>query len=313
MSTTVPAGRSDAGPHDSWRRPGWLDTRAYPFTPRAFDTVDGRMSYVDEGSGPPVVLVHGTPTWSFLWRHAITHLAARGYRVVAPDHLGFGLSEKPADADYGPEAHARRLRRLLDELGLRDATLVLHDYGGPIGLPFALDRRDRVRALVLLNTWAWPLSPDARIARGARLAGGPLGGILYRWFNASPRLLLPSVFAQRERLTPEVHAQYLGPFALREARHAPWALARALLGAETWYEMLWSRRDELAELSTMLVWGMHDPTFGVDYLGRWREALPRAEVLEVPDAGHLVQEEAPEALAAALLRVLGKEGRASRL
>src|SRR5687768_14346435 len=105
--------------------PAWLDTAAYPFPPRHFDTGEGRLHYVDEGHGPPVVIVHGTPTWSFEYRDLIRRLAP-SHRVIVPDHLGFGLSDRPAGADYRPAAHAQRLARLLDALDVRDVTLVVH-------------------------------------------------------------------------------------------------------------------------------------------------------------------------------------------
>lgn len=288
-----------------WESPRWLDAHAYPFRPRTFATPEGRMAFVDEGSGPPVVLVHGTPSWSFVWRDLIGQLARAGHRVIAPDHLGFGLSDKPADAGYRPEDHARRLGALLDALDLPAITLVAHDFGGPIGLTATLPpRRARLARLVLLNTWAWALDGDTRIARGARLAGGALGGFLYRRLNASPRWLLPAAFADRRRLTPAVHAHYLAPFPDAASRTAPWALARALRDASPWYDALWARRAALASVPALLVWGMRDPTFGPGYLARWRDALPQARVAELPDAGHFVQEEAPEALADAVLRFL---------
>src|SRR5258708_1321299 len=114
--------------------PDWLDRTLYPFTPRRFESVDGVMRYVDEGRGSPTVLVHGTPSWSFEWRGRVIGLRA-SHRVLAPDHLGFGLSDKPAGAPYRPEDHARRLLAWFDQLDLRDVTLVVHDFGGPIGLP----------------------------------------------------------------------------------------------------------------------------------------------------------------------------------
>ncbi|GJG89143.1 haloalkane dehalogenase [Gemmatimonadetes bacterium T265] len=281
--------------------PAWVDVAAYPFRPRAFDSGEGRLSYVDEGTGPPVVLVHGTPTWSFLYRRLIPRLVAAGHRVIAPDHLGFGLSGHPADADYRPEAHARRLAALLDALDLRAITLVLHDFGGPIGLAYALDRPARIARLVLLNTWGWALDGDPRIARGSRLAAGPLGRFLYTRLNASPRWLLPAGFADRACLTPAVHAQYLAPFPDAATRAPLWALARALLDSGPWYDGLWERRARLAAVPVRLVWGMRDPAFGPAYLARWQNALPHARAVALPDVGHFVPDEAPDALAAEVI------------
>lgn len=277
--------------------PDWLDRGLYPFEPHSFETPDGRMHYVDEGTGPPVVLVHGTPTWSFLWRGLIRALAPT-HRVVAPDHLGFGLSDKPPDAPYRPEDHARRLASLIDGLGLENPAIVVHDFGGPIGLSVALDRLDDVRAVVLYNTWMWSLAADASAARASRLLGGSIGRWLYTRLNLSPRVLLPAAFADRATLTPEIHRHYLRPFPDALSRHAPAALARELVASSDWYDGLWARRDLLADVPALLVWGERDPTFGPADLRRWRAALPHARVLTFPGAGHVVQEEVPESAAA---------------
>lgn len=294
--------------------PDWLDRAAYPFRTRTLTTSEGRLSYVDEGDGPPVVLVHGTPTWSFLWRGLITRLAGAGYRVIAPDHLGFGLSDKPAGAAYTPADHARRLRALLDALDVRGATLVLHDFGGPIGLAAMLDRPgmlggpDAITGLVLLNTWGWGLTGDRRLAVVGRLGASALGRVLCLRYNAEPRWLIPAVFADRRRLTPAAHRQYIAPFPDPDSREGPWALAQALLGASAWYDGLWERlqvrSEALARVPALLVWGMRDPVFGPAYLSRWRGLLPHAQAAEVADSGHFVQEEAPDVLAARVLAFL---------
>jgi haloalkane dehalogenase len=149
-----------------------------------------------------------------------------------------------------------------------------------------------VARLVVLNTWLWPLDGDPRIARGARLLGGALGRVLYQRFDLEMRGILPSAFADRARLTPALKRQYAGPFPDAASRLPQWAVARALLGASAWYGALWARRAELRGRPTLLLWGLRDPFFGPAYLARWREALPGAEVAELPDAGHFVQEEA---------------------
>ena len=295
---------SSARPLPSLVTPTWLDTAAYPFRPHHFDTGEGRLHYVDEGAGPPVVLVHGTPTWSFLYRHVIPRLVAAGHRVIAPDHLGFGLSDGPAEAAYGPEDHARRLAALLDALDLRELTLVVHDFGGPIGLSYAVERPERVARLVVLNTWLWSLDHDPRISRGSKLAAGPIGRFLYTRLNASPRWLIPAGFANRARLSRAAHRQYLAPFPDPASRRPPWELARALLHSSAWYDGLWRRRERLLGKPALLVWGMRDPGFGPAYLTRWREALPGAEVVELPHAGHFVQEEAAADLAVHLTAFL---------
>ena len=268
----------------------WVDHTAYPFRSRFFGSSHGRMHYVDEGNGAPLVLVHGTPTWSFLYRHLIASLS-RSFRIIAVDHLGFGLSEKPEHAPCRPADHARRLATLIDHLGLSDITMVVHDFGGPIGLSYAIERPENVRALVLFNTWMWSLAGDPRAERASRLAAGPLGRLLYRRLNISPRWLMPLVYGDRTRLTPAIHAHYIKPFGSAADRTAPWILARELAGSAAWYESLWARRAALASKPALLLWGLMDPTFGTEALARWRSALPGAELEEFSDAGHFVPEE----------------------
>lgn len=280
--------------------PSWVDPSLYPFEPRRFEVDGHAMSYVDEGAGEPVDLVHGTPTWSFLWRDAIRALS-RGHRVVAADDLGFGLSDKPPAADYRPAAHARRLEALIDHLGLEGITLVVHDFGGPIGLHHALTRPENVRRVALLNTWLWSNAGDRNVESVGRLFGGPVGRFLYLRLNLSPRFLLPTAFADRRRLDARVHAHYLGPFPAPSDRHALWAMARELLASNDWYDELWGRRRALADKPVLVMWGMRDRLMPPRHLARWREALPRAQVVELPDAGHFVTEEAGEEAVARLL------------
>ena len=287
--------------------PAWLDRDLYPFIPRTFKTEHGRIHYVDEGDGPPVVLVHGTPTWSFLWRRLIRELAGT-HRVVAPDHLGFGLSDKPPGAPYRPEDHAARLAALIEHLGLRDVTLVVHDFGGPIGLSYAAQRPENVHALVLYNTWLWSKADDPATVRASRLLGGSFGRFLYTRFNLSPRVLLPTLFADRSKLTRTVHRYYLRPFPNVRSRHALAVLARELISSSTWFEGLWNRRNALAEKPALLMWGERDSAFGMRDLQRWQEALPKAETALYPEAGHFVQEEEPNSAARVVSFMSGLHG-----
>lgn len=273
-------------------RNDWVDRELYPFASRYLDVGPGRLHYVDEGSGPALVQVHGTPTWSFLYRHLIRDLS-RDHRVLAVDHLGFGLSDKPERCGYRPEDHARRLEEWIERLGLRDFALVVHDFGGPIGLAYAARHPERVRALVLFNTWLWSLrgTPTERVSR---LMGGPVGRFLYQRLNVSPRVLLRAAFGDKRKLAKDVHRHYIDAFPTPSARRAPWVLAGALIASSEWYEDLWPQRDRFAGKPALVLWGMKDPAFGRDALERWRAALGAARFVEFPEAGHFVQEEAPE-------------------
>lgn len=283
----------------------------WPFPLRHLEVEEGRVHLVDEGretappGSPALVFVHGTPTWSFLWRHSLSALVDR-YRVVAWDHLGFGRSDRPDGWGCRPSDHARVLAQVADALELDDVVLAVHDFGGPIGLNWALDHPERVRGFVLFNTWMWSLE-GTTAARMSRILGGRIGRFLYRQ-NFSPRVLLPAGFADRKRLDPAVHRAYLDAFPDPASRHAPWVFARELAGSSDWYEANWARRERIAHLPALLLWGMKDPAFGPDALRRWEALFDDATVVPFPEAGHFVQEEAPEEALRALEGWLDEQG-----
>lgn len=261
---------------------------------------DGEMHYVDTGSGPTILFVHGTPTNSFEYRHLIAALSKR-FRCVAPDHLGFGQSSRPRSFAYTPEAHAAVLAELVEKLNLTDVTLVVHDFGGPIGLPLALAPGTRITRVIMMNTWAWPVDDDPKMARGAKFIGGAIGRFLYRYANASLRLIMPSAYGDRKKLTRQIHRHYLDVFRDRDARvlvlHA---LARSLLGSRAHYQSLLDRIDRLAGVPVLIVWGLKDSAFQPYQLERWRRLLPAAQVETIAGAGHWPHEEEPTRVAAAI-------------
>jgi haloalkane dehalogenase len=270
-----------------------LDRAAYPFASHWATLPAGRMHYVDEGSGPPIVFVHGTPSWSFEWRALIRGLSGT-YRCIAPDHLGFGLSDRPREFPYTPEAHAENFQRFVMQVTPEPFTLVVHDFGGPIALPFCLRHPDRVARLVVLNSWMWSVADDPEFARKARFGGSGIGRLLYRYANFSLRVLMPYAYGDKRRLTPAIHRQYLDRFPDAESRGTVlWPLAAALLGSSQHYDRLWQQRAAFVSRPSLIVWGLKDRAFPPAFLARWREALPGARVVEIPAAGHWPQEEAP--------------------
>jgi haloalkane dehalogenase len=282
-----------AQPLSSEAAPAWLDREAYPFRSRSLALGAGRVHYVDEGEGEPIVFVHGTPSWSFEFRHLIRRLSAQ-HRCIALDLLGFGLSERPSYFSYTPEAHAAVVEEFLTKLGLSRFTLVVHDFGGPIALPFAVAHPERVSRLIVLNSFMWPPSDDPETERAAKLAGSFLGKLMYRFLNASLRILMPYAYADKTRLTPRVHAQYLAPFKERAARvNVLWTLARALLTSREHYAELWARRARLEQVPALVLWGSADRALPERFLSRFKEALPNARVVRLPHVGHWPQEEAP--------------------
>lgn len=278
--------------------PRWVDRAEYPFATRRLVADGVAMSYVDEGDGPTVLMVHGTPSWSFLYRHLVRGLCD-AFRCVVPDLPGFGLSDKPPGDAYRPEDQARRLTAFIDALGLKDLTLVVHDFGGPIGLSHAIDRPTSVRRLVLFNTWMWSLAGDRRVAWPARVMSSRLGRLLYERLGFAVNVLWRQA-VRDSRYTSAVHAHYTAALRDPAARHASFIYARELLGSSAWFDTLWQRRDRITSLPALLLWGTKDPAFATA-LPRWRAVLTDAEVVEWADVGHAPPEvRGPES--AALVR-----------
>ena len=285
--------------------PAWLDREAYPFPAHFFAQPAGQQHYVDVGAGPPIVFVHGNPSWSFEFRHLIRAFSP-SYRCIAVDHLGFGLSEKPTSFSYLPEEHARNLERLLESLDLREATLVVYDWGGPIGLSYALDHPDRIRNLVISNTWMWSVNRVLRFILFSSFVGGPIGRYRIRKSNYFVRSVMPSAFGDPARLSASAHAQYLNALATPEDRQGCATFPHQILASSRWLGGLWGRRDRLAGKRVLLAWGMKDVGFGKKELGRWMELFPGANVVRYPDGGHYLAEEKPDELIAALRGFLGE-------
>jgi haloalkane dehalogenase len=180
---------------------------------------------------------------------------------------------------------------------------VVHDFGGPIGLSYAIEHPANVSRLVLFNTWMWSLTDDRQTRWIGRALGGALGRVLYERWAFAVDVLFKRAVGDRSRYTRDVHAHYLGPMRDPVARRATWIYARELLGSSSWYGTLWQRRDRIARIPALLVWGMKDPAFA-RHLPRWRSVFTDAEVLELPDAGHAPMEERAPEIAPVITRFL---------
>ncbi|MFP4227599.1 MAG: alpha/beta fold hydrolase [Salinivenus sp.] len=270
-------------------------TASFPSLPsRTLRTPAGTLVYTDVGTGPPVVFLHGNPTSAYLYRHLIRPLAS-DYRCVAPDLLGFGRSAAPPDASYRPPAHAARIERLLRQLDLTDLTLVLHDWGGPIGLSYALRHPGTVHRLVLMNTWAWPLTHRPLVHLVSRLVGTPLGRHLVERHNFFARVMMPCTTGRAT--SGDWIAAYADALDSRPRRRACWQFARSLVAETPWLRALWTDRHRLPNVPALLCWGMADPAFGTEAcLRRWHACLPEARVHRLPAVGHYVPEELGPAL-----------------
>jgi len=270
--------------------PTWLDQQEYPFTPKQFSLPMGTMSYVDEGAGEPVVMVHGNPVWSFVYRHFIEHLRGN-YRCIAMDHIGFGLSDKPFEWSYRPQAQGENLQALLDSLDLTGINLIVQDWGGPIGLSYAVNNPERIKRLIILNTWMWPVNDDWYYRAFSGFMGGVAGRFLIRRFNFFARVVTRMAYGDKSKIPPRIHAHYLNALPTPQSRKGSWVLPREIIASSDWLTQLWAQRENLSAKPAMLAWGMKDIAFREKELNRWASLFPQASITRYEDAGHYVQDE----------------------
>jgi cis-3-alkyl-4-acyloxetan-2-one decarboxylase len=276
-----------------------IDRGLYPFAGHVFDTGDGvRLHYLDEGRGPPVVMVHGNPTWSFYYRDLVLRLRDR-YRCVVPDHVGCGLSDKPPAGRY-PYTLDRRvadLAALLDHLKLdRDVTLVVHDWGGMIGTAWAARFPDRVKRLVVLNTAAFHLPPGKRLPLSLWVGRNTALGAVIRGLNLFCRAAVRWCTVRRP-LPPAVRRMYLAPYDSWAHRVAVLKFVQTipLKPTDPGYDIVTQTEERLPLLRdkpVLVCWGMRDFVFDADFLAEWERHFPHADVHRYADAGHYVLEDA---------------------
>ncbi|WP_310600212.1 alpha/beta fold hydrolase [Desulfobulbus sp.] len=264
----------------------------YAFTPR-FIAIDGhRMAYLDEGDGLPVVMVHGNPSWSYLYRNLVLGLRER-HRCIVPDHMGCGFSDKPQTYSYRLSTHIDNLERLLDHLGIARCVLAVHDWGGAIGMGWAGRHPERVAGMVVFNTAAFR---SRRLPLRIAVCRWPLlGPFLVRGLNGFARAA--TVMAVNQSMRPEIARAFLAPYDSWRHRiallrfvqdipmrpdHPSWtALAEVEAGLE-----------RLRDLPMLLCWGGRDFCFNDQFYGEWRQRFPHAQTHYFPDAGHYVLEDA---------------------
>jgi haloalkane dehalogenase len=274
--------------------------RLFPFDRHWLDLDGFRMHYLDEGSGEPVVAVHGNPTWSFYYRDLVSALHDE-HRVVVPDHIGCGLSDKPDDNHYDYTL-ARRVEDfglLLDDLGLEDINLVVHDWGGMIGLAWAVRNPGRVKRLVILNTAAFHLPKSKAFPWQLWIVRDtPLGPLMVRGFNGFARGAT-RVACTRKKLTREVRDAYCAPYDSWSDRIATLRFVQdiPLRPGDPGYEIVSDTAAGLGVFSdrpVLVCWGDKDFVFDHHFLAEWHRIYPHAEVYRFPDCGHYILEDASD-------------------
>ncbi|MDH3729185.1 MAG: alpha/beta fold hydrolase [Myxococcales bacterium] len=275
----------------------------YPFLPHWQTLPNGhRMHYVDEGDrdAPAVLMLHGNPTWSFYWRRLIKALRPT-HRVIAPDHIGCGKSDKPDDDTYSYRLGQRidDIEYLVECLGLRDVTLALHDWGGMIGMGWAHRHPDLVARLVILNTAAFPMPATKRLPASLRMARDTkAGAVLVRGFNAFARGAT-RLAVTRTKLSKEIRDGLCAPYDSWDHRRAVLRFVQDIPLTESDPSFSSVREvgehlSQFADRPSLICWGERDFVFDDHFLRVWESTLPEAQVHRFPDCGHYVLEDAPE-------------------
>jgi len=280
--------------------PDWLDRTLFPYDQKRIEIEGHELAYVDEGEGPPLLMLHGNPTWSFVYRDVIGGLKDR-FRCIAPDLPGFGFSTPAPGYGFRPAEHSEVIEQFVEALDLRDITLMVQDWGGPIGLGVAGRQPERFGALILANTFAWPVNGDFHFEAFSKVMGGPVGKLLIMRANAFVNLLVPAG-TRRSRPAREVMAAYRGPFSERAARFPTYVFPREILAAREFLAEVEKGLTRLRDLPALIVWGDRDIAFRHTERRRFEDAFPRHRTVVLEGAGHFVQEDAAPEIVEAVRR-----------
>lgn len=279
------------------KRPTWVNDTLFPFESRFVDIDGHHIHYVDEGSGPTLLFLHGNPTWSFDYSQVITSLQDE-YRCIAVDYPGFGLSVAASGYRYLPAQHAQVIGKFVDALALGGVTLVAHDWGGPIGLAMLQQRLGVFDRLVLTNTWAWPInSPLVQVM--SYVMGSPVGQLLIRHLNLFVNVMIP-VGHRLTKPSAEQMALYQKALNNPARREASAVFPREITASRAFLGEVDAGLPDIAELPTLIIWGDADFAFGATELHRWERTFTEHETVVIKGAGHFVPSDAPAQFAAAI-------------
>lgn len=279
-----------------------VDRELFPFESRFLELENGiRVHYVDEGKGPTILMLHGNPSWSFLYRKMILALR-NSYRCIALDYPGFGLTEAPPDYGFTPGEHSEIVEKFVAGLELTSLTLVVQDWGGPVGLGFAGRNPGLVDRLVIGNTFAWPLQGDLGVAMFSLLMGGPVGRSIAYLFNGVARFFFWKGLVNKP--DERVLQMYLAPFHLRRNRKQTSISPRLLLKARPYLQEVESGLSRIADRPTLLLWGTRDFAFKESARKRFEETFSDTKTVLL-EASHFWQDDCGEEAAEAIREWMG--------
>ena len=266
----------------------------YPFTSLYFDLKPYKLHYIDEGKGEVLLFLHGNPTWSFYYRNLIQSFQHQ-YRCIAPDHMGCGFSDKPQDYNYTLRTHIDNLEKLIDFLNLKNITLIMHDWGGAIGMGLAVRRPKLIKRLVIFNTASF-LSSEISL-RIKLFRTSLLGTIGIRYLNLFVKGVLYFGLKRKKRLATNVRAGYLAPYDSFKNRIANLKFVQDIpmetkVASYSVIQNIENNLKQFKDLPILIIWASDDFCFNRNFLNRWRDFFPEAVVHEVCNAGHLVVEDA---------------------
>ena len=278
-----------------------------------YEVIDGiRLHYVDEGAGPPILLVHGQPTWSYLYRKMIRPLVAAGYRCIAPDLMGFGLSDKPTDESaYTLGRHVELVTGLVEKLQLAGVTIVGQDWGGPVGLRYAIDHQDNVRSLVILNTLV-KITPVPLLFTFVFRNGG-FSSFLVRRLDLFRKIIFRRGWPFRRPLEAGVMEQYKMPHPTAASRAGIAAFPKMIPGNDRHPNAAYiSQIDSVLrnwDVPVLVMFSDGDIAFKPTEGQRIAEMVPDGRFQVVRNAGHYLQEDAGEEIAQRMVTFLRDEAK----
>lgn len=283
-----------------------MSAQLLPFQSRFVSVAGYRMHYIDEGAGPVVLCLHGNPTWCFLYRNVIRELRS-SFRVIAPDFLGCGLSDRTPGVRFKAADRINQLEEFVTALGLTNFSMLMHDWGGPLGTGFMLRRLDSIERVIYLNT---TLTETESLPPIIKLAAMPVVGKALTRHTATFVKLTTSMGAFT-RLTPDVNEGYLAPYASRRQRDAIWDFVDDIpfdANHPTHSQMvdIASGLPELARKPVKIIWGLQDPCFHREMLSKVAAHFPQADILEIAEASHLVLDDAPQVAIPAIKEFLSR-------